>query len=161
MVVCPNCGEEYSLGRKIYHNSAGYPIYHGRICCEDLMSKGHPWNCIHAKKIKTPDLTKPFENLKKQIDIIAEEMGLDENIKKYLKKVEHSLIASVPIKMENGNLENEDLDRINKELKRILSKAIEEIIAVSKKSYNQLRTAAFIIAVSRVVRAIELRGFFP
>ena len=46
----------------------------------------------------------PFETVKKQIDIVADEMGLDENIKKFLKRVERSLIVSIPIKMDNGNL---------------------------------------------------------
>ncbi|UCD02576.1 MAG: Glu/Leu/Phe/Val dehydrogenase [Promethearchaeota archaeon] len=42
---------------------------------------------------------------KNQIDIVAEKMGLNENITKYLKKVERSLIVSIPIKMDDGNLE--------------------------------------------------------
>ncbi|MFW9901274.1 MAG: Glu/Leu/Phe/Val dehydrogenase [Candidatus Thorarchaeota archaeon] len=42
---------------------------------------------------------------KKQIDIVAKEMDLDENIKKYLKRIERALIVSLPIKMDNGNLE--------------------------------------------------------
>jgi len=54
-----------------------------------------------------------------------------------------------------------DLDRINKELKRILLKAFEEVYSVSKKRNISLRTAAYILAVSRVAKAIELRGIFP
>ncbi|MFX1380658.1 MAG: Glu/Leu/Phe/Val dehydrogenase [Promethearchaeota archaeon] len=42
---------------------------------------------------------------KKQIDIVAKKMGLNENITKYLKKVERSLIVSIPIKMDNGDIE--------------------------------------------------------
>lgn len=42
---------------------------------------------------------------KEQIDIVAKEMGLDENLKKYLKRVERSLIVSIPIIMDNGKLE--------------------------------------------------------
>ncbi|MFX1573841.1 MAG: Glu/Leu/Phe/Val dehydrogenase [Promethearchaeota archaeon] len=42
---------------------------------------------------------------KKQIDIVAEKMGLNENIRKYLKRVERSLIVSVPIKMDDGSIE--------------------------------------------------------
>jgi len=41
---------------------------------------------------------------KKQIDIVAEQMGLNENIKKYLKKVERSLIVSIPVMMDDGTL---------------------------------------------------------
>lgn len=42
---------------------------------------------------------------KKQVDLVAKKMGLDENIKKYLKRVERSLIVSIPIIMDNGKLE--------------------------------------------------------
>jgi len=42
---------------------------------------------------------------KKQVDIVAKEMGLDDNIKKYLQRVERSLIVSIPIIMDNGKLE--------------------------------------------------------
>ncbi len=54
-----------------------------------------------------------------------------------------------------------DLDRINKELKKILLEAFEEVYQKSKDRKISLRTAAYIIAVSRIARAIELRGFFP
>ncbi|MFX1235841.1 MAG: Glu/Leu/Phe/Val dehydrogenase [Promethearchaeota archaeon] len=47
----------------------------------------------------------PFEIVKRQIDIVSEKMGLNYNIKKYLKKVERCLIVSIPIKMDNGRLE--------------------------------------------------------
>ncbi|MEJ2293435.1 MAG: Glu/Leu/Phe/Val dehydrogenase dimerization domain-containing protein, partial [Candidatus Lokiarchaeota archaeon] len=47
----------------------------------------------------------PFEMAKKQIDIVAEQMDLDENIIKYLKKVERSLIVSIPVVMDDGSLE--------------------------------------------------------
>ncbi|MFX0104856.1 MAG: Glu/Leu/Phe/Val dehydrogenase [Candidatus Hodarchaeota archaeon] len=47
----------------------------------------------------------PFEVAKKQIDIVAEEMGLDPNVTKYLKRVERALIVSIPIVMDNGTLE--------------------------------------------------------
>jgi glutamate dehydrogenase (NAD(P)+) len=41
---------------------------------------------------------------KRQIDIVAEKMHLNENIKKYLKKVERALIVSIPIMMDDGTL---------------------------------------------------------
>ncbi len=49
--------------------------------------------------------TNPFEMAKKQIDIVAKEMCLNDNIKKFLKRVERSLIVSIPIKMDDGDLE--------------------------------------------------------
>jgi glutamate dehydrogenase (NAD(P)+) len=53
------------------------------------------------------------------------------------------------------------LDRINKELKRIIIEAFEETYRISQKRKINLRTAAYIIAVVRLAKAIELRGFFP
>jgi glutamate dehydrogenase (NAD(P)+) len=54
-----------------------------------------------------------------------------------------------------------ELERINKELKKIILKAFEEVYQVSQERNIQLRTAAYIIAVSRIAKAIELRGIFP
>ncbi len=54
-----------------------------------------------------------------------------------------------------------ELDRINKELKKIMLRAFEEVYKISKERNIALRTAAYIIAVSRIARAIELRGIFP
>ena len=53
------------------------------------------------------------------------------------------------------------LDRINAELKRIILEAFEETYKISEERRIPLRTAAYIIAVSRISRAIELRGIFP
>ena len=53
------------------------------------------------------------------------------------------------------------LDRIYRELKRIILEAFEDVYNLSKERKVSLRTAAYIIAVSRVARAIELRGIFP
>ena len=53
------------------------------------------------------------------------------------------------------------LDRINAELKRIIIEAFEETYKISEERHISLRTAAYIIAVSRIAKAIELRGIFP
>jgi glutamate dehydrogenase (NAD(P)+) len=54
-----------------------------------------------------------------------------------------------------------DLDRINKELKRIMLEAFEGVYQVHKERKINLRTAAYIIAVSRIAKAYDLRGIFP
>jgi len=54
-----------------------------------------------------------------------------------------------------------EIDRINRELKKIMLKAFEEVYELSKERNIPLRTAAYIIAVSRIAKAIELRGIFP
>jgi glutamate dehydrogenase (NAD(P)+) len=53
------------------------------------------------------------------------------------------------------------LDRINAELKRIIIEAFDETYEISEERKIPLRTAAYIIAVSRIAKAIELRGIFP
>lgn len=49
MVTCPKCGEEYSLGRKIYHSCEGYSIEHGVIFNDDRENR--PWNCHSLDEI--------------------------------------------------------------------------------------------------------------
>jgi glutamate dehydrogenase (NAD(P)+) len=53
------------------------------------------------------------------------------------------------------------LNRINAELKRIIIEAFEETYKISEERHISLRTAAYIIAVSKIAKAIELRGIFP
>ncbi len=47
----------------------------------------------------------PFESAKKKLDIAAKIIDLDPNTLKYLKKVERSLIVSMPVVMDDGNLQ--------------------------------------------------------
>jgi len=54
-----------------------------------------------------------------------------------------------------------DLERINKELKKIIINAFEDVWRTSVEKDVSLRIAAYIIAVSRVAKAIEYRGFYP
>ena len=53
------------------------------------------------------------------------------------------------------------LERIYGELKNIILEAFENVYKLSKERNVSLRTAAYIIALSRVAKAIELRGIFP
>jgi glutamate dehydrogenase (NAD(P)+) len=46
----------------------------------------------------------PFESAKKKLDIAAEVINLNPNTLEYLKKVERSLIVSIPILMDDGSL---------------------------------------------------------
>ncbi|MHA2430938.1 MAG: Glu/Leu/Phe/Val family dehydrogenase, partial [Promethearchaeota archaeon] len=54
-----------------------------------------------------------------------------------------------------------NLNRINQELKKILVKAFEDVYNLSKGKNVTLRTAAYMIAISKLAKAIELRGIFP
>jgi len=47
----------------------------------------------------------PFESAKKKLDIAAEVIDLKPNTLEYLKKVERSLIVSMPVVMDDGSLE--------------------------------------------------------
>jgi glutamate dehydrogenase (NAD(P)+) len=77
------------------------------------MKFGYPETLIATDQINVSEkvgkeflmATNPFEMAKRQVDIVAEKMGLHNNIRKYLKRVERSLIVSIPIKMDDGNVE--------------------------------------------------------
>ncbi|MFX1321283.1 MAG: Glu/Leu/Phe/Val dehydrogenase [Promethearchaeota archaeon] len=53
------------------------------------------------------------------------------------------------------------LDRINQELKNILDNAFEDVYNLSKEKKLTLRITSYMIAISRLAKAIELRGIFP
>jgi glutamate dehydrogenase (NAD(P)+) len=54
--------------------------------------------------VKLKDIN-PFESAKKKLDIAAKVIDLDANTVKYLKKVERSLIGSIPVVMDDGSLQ--------------------------------------------------------
>ncbi|MBN1802654.1 MAG: Glu/Leu/Phe/Val dehydrogenase [Candidatus Lokiarchaeota archaeon] len=54
-----------------------------------------------------------------------------------------------------------DIDRINQELGKVLQRTFEEVYKISQERKISLRTAAYIIAVSGVAKALELRGLYP
>ncbi|MFW9773296.1 MAG: Glu/Leu/Phe/Val dehydrogenase [Candidatus Thorarchaeota archaeon] len=54
-----------------------------------------------------------------------------------------------------------NLDRINHELKNILDKTFEDVYCLAEQKKVTLRIAAYMIAISRLAKAIELRGIFP
>lgn len=45
----------------------------------------------------------PFEMAKQQLDIVAKQMNLDPNILCFLKRIERSLIVSIPVVMDDGS----------------------------------------------------------
>ncbi len=47
----------------------------------------------------------PFESAKKKLDIAAKVLGLEPNSVEYLKRVERSLIISIPVAMDDGSFE--------------------------------------------------------
>lgn len=53
------------------------------------------------------------------------------------------------------------LENIDKELKRIITKSFCDIIAITEKEKVDMRLAAYILAVSRVATAVKLRGVYP
>ncbi len=54
-----------------------------------------------------------------------------------------------------------DLERVRSELKRILLIAFDRVYDLAEKEKVNMRTAAYMVAVSRLAKAIELRGIFP
>jgi len=53
------------------------------------------------------------------------------------------------------------IDRINQELKNILGSAFDDVYNLSKEKNVTLRIASLMIAISRLAKAVELRGIYP
>ena len=54
-----------------------------------------------------------------------------------------------------------NLEKVNNELEEIMVNAFEEVYAISKEYNESLRTAAYMVAIKRLVQAWRLRGMFP
>nr|MDO8088990.1 Glu/Leu/Phe/Val dehydrogenase [Candidatus Sigynarchaeum springense] len=54
-----------------------------------------------------------------------------------------------------------DLERINKELRRVMVAAFNDVLRIAQEKNVPLRIAAYILAVERLAKAIILRGIFP
>jgi glutamate dehydrogenase (NAD(P)+) len=54
-----------------------------------------------------------------------------------------------------------DLERVNREMRRILIEAFENMVYYSKQHDISYRTAAYSIAAEKLAKAHELRGLFP
>ena len=52
-----------------------------------------------------------------------------------------------------------DEERVNSELERTMKEAYERVASLAKTRKMSLRTAAWIVAVGRVTKAMSLRGF--
>ncbi len=53
------------------------------------------------------------------------------------------------------------LEDIDNELKRIMTKSFKDVLAIAEKEKVDMRLAAYILAVSRVATAVKLRGVYP
>jgi glutamate dehydrogenase (NAD(P)+) len=54
-----------------------------------------------------------------------------------------------------------NLDQVNKELERIMLEAFDQIYKIQQEKHISYRLAAYLIAVQRVAKAVEFRGFYP
>ncbi len=54
-----------------------------------------------------------------------------------------------------------DLEEVNKQLETILKRAFDAIRVLKKEKNISYRLAAYLIAVQRVAKAVELRGIYP
>ncbi|MBI5573831.1 MAG: Glu/Leu/Phe/Val dehydrogenase [Elusimicrobia bacterium] len=53
------------------------------------------------------------------------------------------------------------LEDIDNELKRIMTKSFKDVLAIAEREKVDMRLAAYILAVSRVATAVKLRGVYP
>lgn len=54
-----------------------------------------------------------------------------------------------------------ELEGVNKELSRIMTRAFHDVLAIAQREKCDMRLAAYILAVSRVATAVKLRGIYP
>jgi len=54
-----------------------------------------------------------------------------------------------------------DLEDIDEELKRIMTKSFRDVVAIAEREKCDMRLAAYILAVNRVATAVRLRGVYP
>ncbi len=54
-----------------------------------------------------------------------------------------------------------DEDEVNQKLQRIMTRAFHNVLDIAHEKNVDMRTAAYILAISRVARAVEVRGLFP
>lgn len=54
-----------------------------------------------------------------------------------------------------------ELEDIDRELKRIMTKSFKDVLAIAEREKCDMRLAAYILAVSRVATAVKLRGVYP
>ena len=52
-------------------------------------------------------------------------------------------------------------EEVSDRLQRILCKAFKETLEISEKEKVHMRTAAYILGVGRVAKAVQLRGIYP
>lgn len=52
-------------------------------------------------------------------------------------------------------------EEVNSRLERIMIEAFENVYAISQERNINMRQAAYVLAMGRVVEAIQLRGFYP
>jgi glutamate dehydrogenase/leucine dehydrogenase len=52
-------------------------------------------------------------------------------------------------------------DEVNRQLRRRMVASFREVYELARKEQVSMRTAAYMIALSRVKRAVELRGLYP
>jgi len=53
------------------------------------------------------------------------------------------------------------VDEVNENLKKIMVKSFAEVWDTSKKENVTMRDAAFILAMTKIAKAVEMRGIFP
>ncbi len=54
-----------------------------------------------------------------------------------------------------------DEEEVNAKLHKVMTRAFHDVLNIAHEKDVDMRTAAYILAISRVVRAVEVRGLFP
>ena len=145
IVTCPKCGEEYSLGRKIYHSCEGYSIEHGVIFNDDR--KNRPWNCESIDETDKKILNILQKNDKVSYRELADELELaastihnrvkkmieEEIIKKFAAIIDPSKIGFNTIALVGLRV---DPLKMNEIAGKIASYEETQLVAISSGDYD-------------------------
>ncbi|MFX1321279.1 MAG: Lrp/AsnC family transcriptional regulator [Promethearchaeota archaeon] len=145
IVTCPKCGEEYSLGRKIYHSCEGYSIEHGVIFNDDR--KNRPWNCVSIDetdkkilnilqkndKVSYRELADKLELAASTIHNRVKKMIEEEIIKKFAAIIDPSKIGFNTIALVGLRV---DPLKMNEIAGKIASYEETQLVAISSGDYD-------------------------
>ncbi|MFX1304730.1 MAG: Lrp/AsnC family transcriptional regulator [Promethearchaeota archaeon] len=145
MVTCPKCGEEYSLGRKIYHSCEGFSIEHGVIFNDDRVNR--PWNCHSMDEVDKRILNILQKNDKISYRELAEKLKLAASTihNRVKKMIEEEIIKQFgaivdPVKIGYNTIAivglSVDPTKMNKIAEKIASYNETQLVAISSGDHD-------------------------
>ncbi len=138
MTTCPKCGEEYSLGRKIYHSCKDFSIEHGVIFNDDR--KKHSWNCSCIDEVDKKILNVLQKNDKISYRELSEKLELAASTihNRVAKMIEEEIIKQFGAIVDPGKIGYNTVAIIGLSVDPVKMNEIAEIIS----SYDETQLVA-------------------